>query len=121
MQAQKSTPNLKPNLKVTTSRLNLNKGVNQGVQNISPVGKNAAASLLNPSAKSQADFQFASQLNEKLMLAQKKQASVEPATTQAPGEAELNTLTDSIDGTKVTSDVLKKEHQPIPSSTPQKL
>ena len=69
MQAQKSTPNLKPNLKVTTSRLNLNKGVNQGVQNISPVGKNAAAPLLNPSAKSQADLQFASQLNEKLMLA----------------------------------------------------
>jgi len=36
-----------------------------------------------------------------------------------PGEAELNTLTDSVDGSKVTSEVLKNL-QPIQSVTPSK-
>ena len=35
-------------------------------------------------------------------------------------EADLNTLTDSVDGSKVTSEALKKL-QPIQSITPQKL
>ena len=38
----------------------------------------------------------------------------------APSEAELNTLTDSVDGSKVTSKELKKL-QPIQSVTPSKL
>ena len=116
--AQKSTPHLKSNLQVFT-KPNNSKGLaaaiqGTGVQNVSPAGK-AALALLSKGARSTAEIGFADQLNAKLLDAQQKE---EIATV--PGEADLNTLTDSVDGSKVTSEALKKL-QPIQSVTPQKL
>ena len=54
------------------------------------------------------DIGFAERLNAKLLDAQQKEKQEAPA----PGESELNTLTDSVDGSKVTSEALKKL-QPI--------
>ena len=90
---------------------------------MSPAGKAALASL-GQGARSTADIGFADQLKAKLLDAQQREdrsagATAAPAgtATVAPGEAELNTLTDSVDGSKVTSEALKKL-QPIQSVTP---
>ena len=74
---------------------------------MSPAGK-AALALLGQRGKSAMDIGFAERLNAKLLDAQQKEKQEAPA----PGESELNTLTDSVDGSKVTSEALKKL-QPI--------
>ena len=69
---QKSTPNLKANIHVSTKP----SMAKVPAHNVSPAGK-AALALLGQGAKSQADLCFADQLNQRLLAAQQNDNHVQ--------------------------------------------